>query len=246
MSDDIKLEGENPTESQTEKPQNESPEEWSSLAGSSRERFKKMIELKNKAIQKSEELEERLRSLEQQRFVPTPQTLRPTSDQTNMTDEEKLAFNRLTKDLGVITRQDLESFKSKIKEEVMSEAQSISAREALDRKHGELEGKYSGDYPAYDRGEIEEEMRRSGIYDPQYHYEKLYRDEILKIEANKLTGKSKTSQPFVERTRSRIAGSQEWSPDSLRERLAQADGREFYLKNKEKINKLYDTWRKEG
>lgn len=245
MSDDIKLEGENPTESQTEKPQNETPEEWESLAGSSRERFKKMIEMKNKALQKSEELEERLKQLEMQsKYAPQPQL--SNVDQANMTEEEKLAFNRLTKDLGVITRKDLEEYKNKIKEEVMSEAQSISAREALDRKHAELESRFSGDYPAYDRGEIEEEMRRSGIYDPQYHYEKMYRDEIIKIEANKLTGKPKSSQPYVERTKSRISGTQEWTPEALRDRLQQADGRDFYLKNKEKINKLYNAWARDN
>lgn len=241
MSDDMKLEEVNPTGSQPENPKNEVSEEWSSLAGSSQERFKKMIEAKNKALQEKQELEDRLRQLETQRPAPMPLT----QDTVNMTDEEKIAFNRLTKDLGVVTKKDLEELKARLKDEALGEVQAISARDQLDRKHAELETKYSGEYPMYDRGEIEEEMRKSQIYDPDYHYFRLYKDEIAKVEANKLSGKGK--QPFVERTRSKISSTQEWTPDSISERLRDPQtGRDFWNKNKEKINKMYDSWLKQN
>jgi hypothetical protein len=244
MSDDIKLEG-TPAESQPESSQNETVnevnEEWSNLAGSSQDRFKKVIEMKNKALREKQELEEKLKSLEQRpQYVPMPQN--NTSEPSFANDQERLAFERLTKDLKVVTKGDLDSLRKTLKEEVLSEAQSLTARESLDRKHAELESKFTGDYPVYDREEIEEQMQKTGIYDPQYHYEKLYRDEIIKLEARKMAGKTdKSSQPFVEKTKSRIAGTQEWTPEALSERLKQPDGREFYLKNKEKITKIYNS-----
>lgn len=210
------------------------PEEWDSLGGKAQERFQKMIEIKNQALEKQKELE-RENELLKTRSTPAPApTPRSTDD---LSYEEKIALERLRKVAKVMTQDDVKE----MIEDVRRQTREERDRALLDSEHNKLEGKYStGSYPAYDRAEVEQYMSKMGIYDPEAAYFKLYKDEIIEAEKQNV----KAEKPNIPtRTRSKISAGEPWTPEMLSERLAAKDGREWYVKNRDMVNSLYDSWR---
>lgn len=218
----------------------EVPDEWSNLSGKAQDRFKQIMRQKNEALseretltQERERLQRELEELRSARPAPMPQS-------GDLSPEEQAAIARLKQIGAFATKEEIDA---KVKE-VTERVQAERDRELLDRTHENLEGKYSGsdNLPAYDRQEIEEYMRKNGIYNPEAAYRDKYFDEILEAKQTKQTKK----EPYTERTKSRIPGGTPWSPETLAERLNKPDGRAFYQKNREKINMLYDQWRNDG
>lgn len=252
MSEDIKLEEVNEEESSpeeeskdTQDPIEDTPEEWTSLTGKAQDRFKKVISQKNEEAQKRQEetqkrlqAEEELARLREERM----NTGRTETKSGEVSAEEQAALNRLKELKAFVTPADLEKERSKIRAELRAERD----REVLNNAHEKLETSFDGsnEYPAYDRQAVEEFMRNRGIYDPETAYEKMHKEEILDIEVKKRSKSKK--EPFTERTKSRIATGQPWTPETLSDRLKQSDGRQFYLKNKDKIIKLQEKWTREG
>lgn len=210
------------------------PDEWDSLSGKSKERFKELSRMKNEFKSEVEELRSELNELRSSR-----QTDRvPMPDTSKLSPQEEAAIRRL-KEVGAFATPD--DVRAEI-ERLRAEEQKRQDRMMLDQMHDSLEKEFSsdGDLPAYDRAEVEEHMRAKGIYDPKAAYRDLYWDEITKTKAQKLSGKDK--QPVTQKTKSRISTGQPWTPEALQERLQQPDGRQFYLKNKEKITRLMGQW----
>lgn len=232
MSEDIKLEEITSTESPAEQKQ-EVPDEWAKLDGKSQERFKKMISLKNEAITKAQQVEDELKRLKSQ-SVQAPQQVVQTPSLNTPSQDEAIAAKRL-KELGFVTEEELK------KRQQEDEAQR--ARERLNDQHSKLKEEYVSQFgdkaPAYDEAEIENAMYKTGIYDPQYHYEKIYENELLQLKLEKLKSKD---NPEPTRTKSKISTGQPWTPEALGERLREPNGMEFYKKNKEKIDKMYKDW----
>lgn len=246
MSDDIRLEepgqldspSSNKEGNEPEDQEVDVPDDWKSLSGKAQDRFKQIMKQKNEALRERQELERELDQLRRQReTAPTPPVQPSNGD---LTPEEQAAVNRL-KQIGTFaTKEEIEQRVQEITERIQAERD----REILDRTHSSLEDKFSGEdgLPAYDRSEIEDHMRKSGIYNPEAAYRDLYFDEIIEAKSKKTTKK----EPYSERTKSRIPSSQPWTPETLAERLRKPDGRAFYKKNRDKINELYSQWQSEG
>jgi len=253
MSEDIQLEelgqidSPSNTEEAQEPKQEDIPEDWNSLSGKAQDRFKQIMKQKNEALKEREALQrerealqeerERLqRELEQLRNTRTA----PIPPGGDLTPEEQAAVNRLKQIGAFASKEDVEAEIRKITERIQAERD----REVLDRLHSSLESKFSGEdgLPAYDRSEIEDHMRKKGIYDPEAAYRDLYFEEIVEAKSSKQPKK----EPYSEKTRSRIPSGTPWTPETLAERLRKPDGRQFYLKNADKINALYKQWETEG
>lgn len=244
MSEDIKLEEVNPAESPTDNTSSGAPDDWSQLHGRTQDRVKKLIEQKNLALDKARANEQRLSELQrqledfkaQQNKVPMPPGYTPP------TNDELAAVNRL-KQFKFATVDDVQNA---IKD-LQRREESLSLRRQVDERHQKLSklAEQKG-YPTYDESEIESKMEETGIYDPEYHYRKLYQDEISAREIELLKSKSTKSSNKVLQTRSRIGTGQPLTPETLNERLAQPDGTEYYIKNKETIDKVTAEWMKDG
>lgn len=224
MSDDMLLEEVSPTESPTEKTsQEETPDEWASLDGRSQDRFKKLAQMKNKALEEKRKLEDELRSLRMQQPVPMP----PSQGRDFRDDTERAAYERITQ-LGIATKDDMQK-----------QVEELQNRLYVDNLHMRMESEVNSkkDLPAYDREEIEDYMRENQIWNPKTAYRELYHDEIVAHEAQKLTSKKKDS-PRTAQTRSRIGGTQPWTRESLQERLNRPDGLQWFAQNREKILKM--------
>ncbi len=237
MSEDMQLDEVNPTESPTENTsQDRAPDEWQTLAGRSQDRVKKIIAMKNEALDRMREIEQENQRLRSQTMASVPAPM-PAYQSNDISYEERLAAERLKSTHRFVTQDQLEAEREKIRREF----QSVEDRKILDQAHEKLEEKYAKEgLPAYDRQEIEERMAQTRIYDPEYQYEKLNAEEILTAKLKKLSTQS--SQPYSERTRSRITANQEWTPESVAERLRKKDGTQFYLKNKDKIDRMHSDW----
>jgi hypothetical protein len=228
-----------PSEEQKPTTTVETPEDWGKLDGKSQDRFQKIVAMRNEALERADKAE---RELAAARQIPTP-PVKPTVDSEGLTNEERVALEKIKKVGGFVTQADLEAEKEKIRAENRQEQD----RNLLNTAHDKLEGKYTDkrEYPSYDRQEIEEHMKKSGIYNPEAAYRDLYFEEI--VAAEKKSGTStNTKQPFTERTKPKTTTASEWDPDSLRERLRKPDGVAFYKKNSTKIDQLYNNWRQEG
>jgi hypothetical protein len=233
LSDDnMQLDELNQTESPTDKSSqvNDAPDDWQQLDGRSQDRFKKLSQQKKELLAEKQNLE---RELEKQRnqYIPMPPD-RSSRDPKFVNDDERLAYQRLTTDLHIPTEDKVQTL-------VREEIENVKSRLYLDNLHDKLETELSREkeLPAYDRDEVEDYMRRTGIMNPKAAYEQLYRDEVISHEAQKLVAKKKEAVQ-TERTRSRNGVSEPWTRERLRERAKQPDWLEFFKKNREKILRL--------
>jgi hypothetical protein len=238
MSEDMtQLEELNQSESPAEKNSeaNDAPDDWQQLDGRSQDRFKRLAQQKKELLAEKQRLEQ---DIERYRnTVPMPNSRQTKTEFAS--EDEKLAFNRLTNELGVPTQDKVQSM---IREEV----ENAKSRLYLDNWHDRLEKDISTnkDLPSYDRAEVEDYMRSTGIMNPKVAYEQLYRDEVIAHEAQKLNSKKKETVQ-TGRTSSRNGVTEPWTRERLQERLRQPDGLEFYRKNQEKILRLQSELGKE-
>ncbi len=191
---------------------------WEGLSGSTQER---VVELVRRAKNAETELErERLKAEASLRREPeTPKTETPS------TDEVQEAVKKL-REFGVVTKDDL---------------QAITDRMYLEREHDRLESRYNGSdgRPKYVREEVEDYARTHYFGgNLEAAYKDMYWDELVDAEV-RTKGSSKTT--YTEKpTTSVKVGEKPLTKQSLRERLREPDGAEWWAKNREKIEPLLD------
>ena len=204
------------TESETTKPEPEIATEWSSLKGNTQERIVQLIREK-KALRTA---------LESNRTQATSVTnVEPPQDANLSESEIKDAVGKLSK-YGVATKDDL---------------RAIEDRLLLDSEHNRLKGKYPGSdgEPKYVPEEVEEYSRShyfGGNLDAAF--KDMYWDEFVDMEVKK---RGKTSTYTEKPTASTRVGDRPLTVESLRERLKQADGAEWWSKNRERIEPLLEN-----
>jgi hypothetical protein len=237
MSDDTtQLEEVNQPESTTEETsQAETPDEWTSLSGDSQNRFQSLANLKKQAEQTAEkERAEKEKVKAELEALKAQQVRVPMPTNGKMTPEEEQARKRLL-ELDITDKDYVDRV-------VTEKIKVIEDRLYFDALHAQLEQEINSKsgMPKYNRKEVEAHMREKQIYDPKASYENLYHDEIVAYEAGQLNSK-KTKAVQTESTRSRISTNEPWTRASLAERLRQPDGKEFFIKNREKIIRMQST-----
>jgi hypothetical protein len=200
------------------KPDPDAVSAWDSLSGSTQERVVELVRRAKQAEMKMEE--ERLKAEAALRRAPeTPKTDTPSEQ------EVKEALNKL-REFGVVTKEDL---------------QAVTDRMYLEREHDRLERQYDGSdgRPKYVREEVEDYARTHYFGgNLEAAYKDMYWDELIDAEV-KAKGSGKST--YTERpTTSVKVGEKPLTKQSLRERLREPDGAEWWLKNREKIEPLLD------
>jgi len=243
MSADIKLDEVPSNDSLSEKntkvvdPKSEKSEEWASLSGGSQERFQQLANKRKEAEEQSLKLKEENEKLrkDMEDKITQMKSNQPNQPQENsQTANEQLAFARL-KNIGMATRDEQKNEIDKLRQEFQAEKD----REKLNSEHSRLETKYSSDgLPKYDSKEIEDYMRKEGIYNPEAAYRNKYFDELKNSTVS-------TNHQSVLQTKSKIDETDVWTPERLAERLRKPDAREFFLKNQSKIDRLEEKWKEE-
>lgn len=180
----------------------------------------------NELIAKNKELANKLDTIEEKMAPPPPPPIDSTQE---LTPEVQKAVSYLKK-LGFVTKEEQDK---KIRE--------VQDRAYLDSEHGRLENRFSGSdgRPKYEKKEVEDYMRKRGIYDPEAAYEQLYKKELFDFEL-KQYDEGRKKKPFVQKGGS-SAGSREDSTIT-REKIADwiktPEGRLKYEQNREKILKM--------
>jgi len=180
----------------------------------------------NELLAKNKELESKLDTIEEKMAPPPPPPIDSTQE---LTPEVQRAVSYLKK-LGFITKEEQDK---KIRE--------VQDRAFLNGEHLRLENKYSGNdtRPKYDSKEVEDFMRKRGIYDPEVAYEKLYKKELFDYELKKYD-EGRKKKPFVQKAGS-SAGSREDNTitrEKITEWIKTPEGRMKYEQNRDKILKM--------
>lgn len=177
-------------------------------------------------IAKNKQLETELEEQQAQlRNSPTqqPQALPPETERVK---------EFLQQTVGVVT-----------KEELAQSMQSIQDRMALNSQHTELQRRYSGEdgRPAYNYQEIENFMRKRGIYDPEAAYEIMHKDELFDWQLKQHEKKRGTSQsPGIKpRSGGTVPTDNTITREKVQEWLKTPEGRKKYEQNRGKILQLF-------
>lgn len=191
--------------------------EWSKLRGSAQDRFRQLIKERNEYREKATTpmVTAPVPSYEQM-----PSRSNPLAGEIEMTPEQKEAVENLRK-FGIVTKDDL---------------QAIKDQSVLDNEYTRLEAMYNGGRgePLFDRVEVEDHMRKTGIYNPEKAFEDLYRDELydLRTKGADTTSRGAYSAKPSASTASRT---EPLTIDNLRARLREPDGQAWWEKNRERI-----------
>jgi len=201
--------------------------EFSKLKGSSQDRFSGILGQRNKAFEERDEALKRVNEMEGRlRVLETSQT--PTAPAFSakaeeLTPDQKQAVNNL-RGFGIATQEDLQALQDQL---------------VLDAEYQRLEGRWGNDSkgPVFDRVEVEEHMKKTGIFNPEKAFEDLYRDEIFDLRKKSDTSEVEpSSQTYTEKpTGSGMGKTEPLTVDSLRERLSRPDGMGWWEKNRERI-----------
>ena len=196
-----------------EKPDDEVKAVWESMKGKTQERIVELIR-KNKQLQTS---------LSQRTYQPPT----PAKEESAELSEGEIrdAVGKLRK-YGVATQDDL---------------RAIEDRLLLDAEHNRLRGKYKGveGDPKYVSDEVEE-YARSHYFGGNLEaaFKDMYFDEFVDIETKK---RGRKDQTYTEKPIASVkVGEKPLTIESLRERLKQTDGAEWWSKNREKIEPLLE------
>lgn len=187
--------------------------EFNSLKGSTQDRIKKILRDK-------QDLESRLTTLEQSRTVVPPVNY-PQSD-ANVKD----ALHKLS-DLGVATDD-------KVDQKINQSLGALRFQFELDR----LESKYNGEdgRPKFDRDEYNDYRNRHPEYTnylPEDVYEKMYKEELSDFQSSAPQTKKTSS---LKPTKASV-GEEPLTPELIEQRLKEPDGRQWYERNVDKINR---------
>lgn len=187
--------------------------EWSKLSGSTQDRVRQLIKERNE--------------LRTNRVSPTITTTAPPPPPNlgpnNLTAQQKLEALEALRSIGGVTQEDLQSYKDRL---------------VLDTEYSRLENSYNGTngLPKFDRSEIEDHMKQSGIYNPEKAFKDLYEDEYIDWKSRQISGKGKTYSEKPSTTG--VSPREVLTPDMINERISKPDGRAWYEKNRDKIKTL--------
>lgn len=201
--------------------------EFRKLKGSSQERFSSLLGQRNQALAEKESAVNRVNELEARNKLLEGQTLTSPAPETpaftgQMTPEQQQAVENLRK-FGIVTQGDLQALQDQL---------------ILDAEYQRLETMYGGKGggPSFDRVEIEEYMKTTGIYNPQKAFEDLYREELFDLRKKSEEREEPSRQVYTEKPSGSGMGKTEpLTVDSLRERLSRPDGMQWWDKNRERI-----------
>lgn len=202
---------------------NLSPEEvsWNTLSGSAQDRFRDITREANRLRREKADLESRVY-----------QTAQP-SYQTNQPGTEE-AVRKLS-EIGMATKED-------INQVVNKSLSGLVYNMELDR----LEGRYDGGngLPKFDREEYEDYVSRHPQYQnytPEDVYQKMYQDEIFDWRTQHTQGGGRTTRQTASSslrpTKTQVR-EEPLTPSMIEQRLNEADGPEWYDKNKDRINSV--------
>jgi len=227
-----------PTADQTNQG-NKTPEEleWEKLTGGTQRRFKSILS-------ERDELREQLEEAKARTNVPPPPPpafpqVPQTTDQ--ITAQQQEAVQKLRDKYGLATMEDIGKERNAILEELEKAKQEAKEDLILENEYQRLERVFDGTdgKPAFERKEVEDHMKRTGVYNPEVAYKNMYEDELFDWKLNQATGKKKTrdsGQGYTEKPTGVTATQTEpLTVETLRERLQQPDGKDWWAKNRERI-----------
>jgi len=199
--------------------QGKTPEEieWSRLKGNTQDRIRELIKERNTFREQAE-----IRAQVPLQPINYAQPVSPAEQvgSTQMTAEQHQAIDNLRK-FGIITKDDLQEMQDQL---------------VLDNEYARLELIHDGanGAPRFDRVEVEDYMRKTGIYNPEKAYDDMYRDEMFDLRMKH--GGRKTEEPYSERpTGFTAAHTEPLTLEGVKSRLAQPDGKVWWEKNRERI-----------
>jgi hypothetical protein len=182
--------------------------EFSSLRGSTQDRIRDLIK----------EREEWKRKAQEKETVKVEPNI--IEGKKTFTPEQSTAIEKL-RSFGIVTKEDLQAVKDQM---------------VLDSEYSRLETAYGGQdgRPKFDRMEVEDYMRKSGIYNPEKAYKDMYEEELFDWRVKNMSRKKTPN--FSSKPQSQSTFREEpMSVESIRERLKTSEGREWYEKNRDKI-----------
>lgn len=178
----------------------------------------------NELLARNKELERKL-DMVVDRMAPPP----PPPPMSTASPEVQKAIEYL-RELGFTHKDDLSR-----------ELQALKDQEVLNSEHFRLASGYDGSdgRPKYDKNEVEDYMRQSGVYNPEAAYKLLHEPELTDW-ALKKAESTRKQRPYVERANSSALNRDDntITRDVIAEWMKTPEGRMKYEKNREKILKL--------
>lgn len=202
----------------------ESPEEvaFNNLKGGTQDRIKSLIRERDQA---KAELERISQYQNPQSFNPTPQ---PQVDLSN--PQVRTAVEQLSR-VGVATDDKVDQ---KIAQSIGQLAYGFTMKDLADKYDG------ANGLPKFDRTEYEDYVSRNPKYqnyDPEDVYNIMYSEEIMDAKMKTVGGRTPQPNSSLRPTRTQVREEQ-WTPEAIEQRLKESDGRDWYAKNVQLINKV--------
>lgn len=208
-------------------PEEPSVEESKGLSDRTQKRIRTLIGERNEEVGKRKTAQKRIQELEGLitsggHATPLPKT--ETAQKALEHDPQlRTAVERLKEMGGFVTKKELQSYQDRV---------------YLENSHDRMKTKYPGDkdMPSYDPVEVEDHMRRTGVYNPEVAYLNLYdKERIQKAKKEALT---QTEAPFSEKPGQPAVKKQKGGKDVItRQKIADMSEAE-YSANRERIFQL--------
>lgn len=205
-----------------------SPEEvaFNGLKGDTQTRIKTILSEKETARREAEYWKSQAASQTPQQQTPFVQSQAPVDP-----DQAEKAVKVLSS-VGMATKDEVQR---QINQSIGAMAYNYELRDLAERYDG------ANGLPRFERTEYEDYVQRNPQYQnysPEDVYAKMYRQEILDAELAKRSGTSGQSQTVTLKPSGGAATQQEpLTPELIEQRMAEPGGKEWYIQNKDKINK---------
>lgn len=203
---------------------NESPEEvaFNDLKGGTQDRIKTLIRERDEARQEAVRRDQLLRS--QQTYNQYPQQNLSSDPQTRVALEQ-------VERAGVATKTWAEQ---QINDRIGGLIYNIELQN--------LERQFDGDHgmPKFDRDEYRDFVNKNPqyqTYNPKDVYNIMYSEEIMDAKLQAKGGQPQPTNSSLRPNRTTVREEQ-WTPESIEERLKETDGPDWYLQNKGMVNKI--------
>ncbi len=203
--------------------------EFNSLKGNTQERIKAILKERDEARAQAQRLNQFISSANN--YAPAPQYSAPTDPYSN--PQVRDAVNQLAR-VGVATDE-------KVDQKINQSIGNFIYNFELSKLADELDG--SNGMPKFDRSEYEDFINRNPKYqgyDPRDVYEKMYSQEIEDAKLQKAGVRPQTPNTSLRPNRTQVREEQ-WTPEGINERLAQPDGKQWYISNKDLINRVMSS-----
>lgn len=208
----------------------ESPEEvaFKNLKGGTQDRIKTILKERDEFKAQADRLNSFISSQNYGQAQAQPQ---PQADLSN--PQIRDAVNQLDK-VGVAT-----------KDWAAQQINSTLGQYIYNAELGRLEEKKDGSdgSPKFDRSEYQDFINRNAkyqSYDPEDVYNIMYAEELLDVKLKQRGGQPQTTNTSLRPNRTQVREEQ-WTPDAVEQRLKEPDGKQWYLANKEMVNKVYQN-----